>query len=146
MNFNWVKVPKSEEEEKEQFDTLYHFLSKLSNKEKKKETEPDKDNDNDKEKSVNIQSISQLSTTISSGLDEFTRLKLDLLSNFQSIGVGITPLQQCSGCDRSFYSESELEKHLEQSDPCQEWVKRKLKITSDTSIPFFSFLEMEGTT
>jgi hypothetical protein len=129
MNFDWVKVPKTEKEEKDQFDTLYRYLSTLSNK--------------GKDKSNEIVEVSSPVAPIPnpSSMDEFTRLRLDLLSNFQSMGVGIAPLQSCKGCDRSFYSELELERHWENSRACNEWVKRELTITDESNIPFFSFLE-----
>jgi hypothetical protein len=126
MNFDWVKVPTSKEEEKEQFDTLYQFLSKLSNKgaQESVPTPP------------SVPSIPSVS-----GMDEFMRLKMDLLSNFQSMGVGITPLETCKGCDRSFYSKAELDRHWEQSGACAEWVKRELQVTERSNIPFFSFMD-----
>jgi hypothetical protein len=131
MNFDWVKVPKSEEEEKEQFDTLYQFLSKLSNK--GKEGSPST--------SIPSTSVSSPHIPITSGMDEFMRLKMDLLSNFQSMGVGITPLETCKGCERSFYSKTELDRHWEQSGACAEWVKRELLVTERSNMPFFSFIE-----
>jgi hypothetical protein len=135
MNFDWVKVPKSEKEEKEQFDTLYQFLSGLSNKAKENTNEII-------EPSESSSSINSLPLVpLSSSMDEFSRLRLDLLSNFQNQGVGITPLQTCKGCDRSFYSELELERHWEQSCACLEWVNRGLSITDESATPFFSFLE-----
>ncbi len=132
MNFDWVKVPKSKEEEKEQFDTLYQFLSKLSNK----------GNQDSTPSSVSTPSVSlPVPVSATSGMDEFMRLKMDLLSNFQSMGVGITPLETCKGCDRSFYSKTELDRHWEQSGACAEWVRRELQVTERSNMPFFSFID-----
>jgi len=139
MDFKWIKTPKSDKEEKEQFDKLYQLLVKLSDKgkqdgptsnhiinttynkrEEKKEEEPEDIKKGD--------------------MDEFMRLKLDILANFQG-GVEITPLQTCNGCSRSFYSEGEREKHFEQSPACFEWSKRNLSHTPLSTVPFFTFME-----
>lgn len=140
MNFDWVKAPKTEKEEKEQFDKLYHLLVQLSDKGKKQspthvssentvvvspsESKPHKKKEDEKPRD----------------LDEFMRLKLDILANFKG-GVEITPLQTCKGCDRSFYSEGERGKHFEQSPACLEWTQRNLTRTSLSAIPFFTFME-----
>lgn len=120
MNFDWVKAPKTQEEEKEQFDKLYHLLSRLSasgRQEAPQEPEP--------------------------VADEFTRLKLDLLANFRgSNGLGTIPaLETCQGCHRSFYSASEKERHLQQTPACQEWIRRGLTSRPEWNVPFFAFLE-----
>lgn len=122
-----MKVPTNETEEKEQFDRLYKFLVQSSIKAKQSPTE--------------TITPSEPSKVESSGKDEFSLLRLDLLSNFQSMGIGITPLQTCKGCDGSFYSEMELEKHWAKSPACSEWSKRNLEVTEASNRPFFEFLE-----
>ena len=118
MNFDWIKTPKNQHEEKEQFDKLYHMLVRMSGS-----------------------SIASVPSS-SPPMDEFTRLKLDLLANLRmSGGVSIPPLETCRGCDRSFYSQEELNKHYHHAPACQEWVRRGLVRTPSTEIPFFSFLE-----
>lgn len=120
MNFDWVKAPKNQEEEKEQFDKLYHLLSRLS--------------------TSGRQDLPQEQKPVG---DEFTRLKLDLLANFRgSNGLGTIPsLETCQGCNRSFYSDQEKERHLQQTPACQEWIRRGLTIRPEWDTPFFSFME-----
>jgi hypothetical protein len=77
-------------------------------------------------------------------MDEFTRLRMDLLANFRGqsgVGQGIPALVTCTGCNRSFYSEGEREKHFRLTPACQEWVRRGLVWKQEMDVPFFPFLE-----
>jgi hypothetical protein len=125
MNFDWVKAPKSKEEEKEQFDKLYHLLVQLSGK----TGEP-------------VPSVPSVEAKIE---DEFTRLKHDILANFRgssSSSSGTIPaLETCQGCNQSFYSGAERERHLQQTPACQEWIRRGLTTHPEWDVPFFAFLE-----
>ena len=140
MDFNWIKTTTSDKEEKEQFDKLYHLLVQLSDKGKKQSpTHVSHQNQvvispppSQKKKEEPLEKTGDL--------DEFMRLKLDILANFHG-GVEITPLQTCKGCDRSFYSEGERGKHFEQSPACLEWTNRNLTRTPLSAIPFFTFME-----
>lgn len=139
MNFDWIKAPKSEKEEKEQFDKLYHLLVQLSDK--GKDTSPThiiSEKNTIESPKLNKSTKSQHEKI--GDLDEFMKLKLDILSNFKG-GVEITPLQTCRGCEHSFYSEGELEKHLEQSHACLEWTKRNPSGSPKSYPSFFSFME-----
>lgn len=149
MNFDWVKAPKTDREEREQFDKLYHLLVQLSDKGKKQSPTHEVISITENvivEEKTEIQNRDNLKKTEpedlkkTGDLDEFMRLKLDILANFQG-GVEITPLQTCKGCDRSFYSEGEREKHFEQSPACLEWTKRNLLRTPLSTTPFFTFME-----
>ena len=133
MDFKWIKTPASDKEEKEQFDKLYHLLVQLSDK--GKQHSPTHETVN-----VIIEEKKEENPEKTGDLDEFMKLKLDILANFQG-GVEITPLQTCKGCDRSFYSEGEREKHFEQSPACLEWTKRNLSRTPLSITPFFTFME-----
>lgn len=127
MDFRWVKTPKNKEDEKEQFDKLYHMLVKLSNKGNE----------------IVLPSASTAPTvTTERPNDEFTRLKMDILANFNGqTGVSIQALETCRGCNRSFYSDAERDKHLRQTPACQEWTQRGLAYYPEMDVPFFSFLE-----
>lgn len=129
MNFDWVKAPKSKEEEKEQFDKLYHMLVQLS----KPEPTP-------------IEPVEPATDTTPTPLDEFTQLKMDLLANFQGIkgqgqGVEIPALETCKGCQQSFYSQAEHQKHLLHALACSEWYNRGKTELPIQNVPFFSFLD-----
>jgi hypothetical protein len=126
MNFDWVKAPKNEEEEKEQFDKLYHMLVQLS---AKKEPVPPQ-----------LDPSPPISHPTG---DEFTRLKLDILANFRSgNGFGAIPaLETCQGCNQSFYSGAERERHLQQTPACQEWIRRGVITRPGWDVPLFAFLE-----
>jgi hypothetical protein len=124
MNFDWVKVPKNKEEEKEQFDTLYHMLLRMS------------------VQGTTGQGARQ-APPVSLPMDEFTKLKMDILSNFRG-GEGrgiITPLETCQGCDRSFYSKEDKERHLRVTPACREWLRQNLVCTPSMAMPFFSMME-----
>jgi hypothetical protein len=126
MNLDWVKVPKNKEEEKEQFDKLYHMLVRLS--EAGKEESP-----------VAASSVVSASSV---PMDEFTRLKMDILANFRGDGTGsIPPLEVCKGCDHSFYSNDALTRHFQQAPACREWVHRGLTQKTEMDMPFFSVVE-----
>lgn len=126
MNFDWVKVPKSKEEEKEQFDKLYQLLVRMSSGQGAEPPRP---------------------VVPSVPMDEFTRLKLDILANFrggsgEGKGQGqITPLETCRGCERSFYSKEDVERHLRVTPACLEWVRQGLTPIPSMEVPFFSFME-----
>lgn len=116
-----MKAPKNEEEEKEQFDKLYHMLVQLSAKGAPPESVPQPP---------------------PSG-DEFTRLKLDILANFRSGNGGgtIPALETCQGCNQSFYSGAERERHLQHTPACQEWIRRNVSARPGWDVPFFAFLD-----
>lgn len=134
MNFDWVKAPKSQEEEKEQFDKLYHMLVQLSASGRQENPIL--------QESQEHQVIQQHQERQEPVGDEFTRLKLDLLANFRGAGLGtISSLETCQGCHQSFYSAQERERHLQQTPACQEWTRRGLIPRPEWDTPFFSFLE-----
>lgn len=129
MNFDWVKAPKNKEEEKEQFDKLYHMLVRLS--ESGKEESP-----------VPVPPVPVPVPIPPVPMDEFTRLKMDILANFRGDGTGsIPPLEVCKGCDHSFYSKEALTRHFQQAPACREWVHRGLTQKTEMDIPFFSVVE-----
>ena len=139
MNFDWVKAPKSQEEEKEQFDKLYHMLVQLSASGRQENPilqESQESQDQGQEQPKNQERQESVG-------DEFTRLKLDLLANFRGVaGLGtISSLETCQGCQQSFYSAQERERHLHQTPACQEWTRRGLIPRPEWDTPFFSFLE-----
>lgn len=132
MNLDWVKVPKNKEEEKEQFDKLYHMLVRLS--------EAGKEESPVAASSTVASSASSVATTAQ--MDEFTRLKMDILANFKGDGTGsIPPLEVCKGCDHSFYSNDALTRHFQQAPACREWVQRGLIQKTEMDMPFFSVVE-----
>lgn len=135
MNFDWVKVPKNKQEEKEQFDKLYQMLVRMSAPAASPPPPPPP-------APVVAPSPAPAPPLTPAPLDEFTRMKLDLLANLRmSGGVSIQPLETCRGCDRSFYSKEELNKHYTLAPACQEWVRRGLLRSPFTEIPFFSLLD-----
>ncbi len=131
MNFDWIKIPKNKDEEKEQFDKLYRLLVQMSGK---AETKPGKEETKPGPRGDAI---------VKQPMDEFTRLKMDILANFRG-GDGrgaITPLETCQGCDRSFYSKEDKERHLRITPACREWVRQGLVCVPSMNAPFFSMME-----
>lgn len=125
MNFDWVKAPKNQEEEKVQFNKLYHMLVQLSNK--------------GGEAPISAPVVSVIPNV---PVDEFTRLRMDLMANFKGqTGMGIPAIVTCTGCHRSFYSEAEREKHFRMTPACQEWVRRGTVWKPEMDIPLFSWME-----
>ena len=146
MNLDWVKVPKNKEEEKEQFDKLYHMLVRLS--EAGKEASPVSPPLVAASASSSAASVSSSAASVaasvasSTQMDEFTRLKMDILANFRGDGTGsIPPLEVCKGCDHSFYSNDALTRHFQQAPACREWVHRGLLQKTEMDTPFFSVVE-----
>jgi hypothetical protein len=140
MDFHWIKAPKTQEEEKAQFDKLYHLLVQLSHKGQQVPATPATP------ASAFSASASSSSTALTSAVsrasafpeDEFTTLKMDILANFSSTDT-MTPLQTCKGCDRSFYSTFEMEKHHRQSPACQRC--STIDALPSPALSFLSFME-----
>ena len=130
MNFDWVKAPKNKEEEKEQFDKLYHMLVRLSKK--------------GEEEIKEIQEIQEIQEKqeIHKPLNEFMQLRLDILENFKGQnGTAIPALVTCKGCNSSFYSETERQRHFQQAPACAEWTRRGLVRSSEMDVPFLPMME-----
>jgi len=155
MNFDWVKVPKSKEEEKEQFDTLYHLLVRMSGQAQQQAGLGQAQAGlgqaqaglGQAQQQAGLRQVglrqAQKAPLTTPPMDEFTRLKLDILANFRS-GDGrgaITPLETCGGCDRSFYSKEDVERHLRSTPACREWVRQGLTHAPSMDVPFFSKME-----
>jgi hypothetical protein len=157
MNFDWVKVPKNKEEEKEQFDTLYHLLVRMSGQAQAGLGQAQAGLGQAQAGLGQAQAQQQAglgqaqaglrqaqkAPLTTPPMDEFTRLKLDILANFRS-GDGrgaITPLETCGGCDRSFYSKEDVERHLRSTPACREWVRQGLTHAPSMDVPFFSKME-----
>ena len=141
MNFDWVKVPKNKEEEKEQFDTLYHLLVRMSGQAQAGLGQAQAGL-RQAQQQAGLRQAQQAPLT-TPPMDEFTRLKLDILANFRS-GDGrgaITPLETCGGCDRSFYSKEDVDRHLRSTPACREWVRQGLTHAPSMDVPFFSKME-----
>lgn len=133
MNFDWIKAPKTQDEEKAQFDKLYHLLVQLSHKGRAEEVPATPATPASASASL-VPAASQPAFPE----DEFTTLKMDILANFSSADT-MTPLQTCKGCDRSFYSTFEMEKHHRQSPACQRCSTIGSMFSPATS--FTSFME-----
>lgn len=122
MDLEWLRVAKTAEEEKQQFDKLYGMLVQLSKK-----------------------GSPTAAPAPAPVKDEFTALKEDLLANFNALSVGgdlaIPTLETCSGCQKSFYSEAERAKHLESAAACAEWYARGATTEAWMSEPFFARLD-----
>jgi hypothetical protein len=152
MNFDWVKAPKTAEEEKEQFDKLYHLLVKLSKKDEsvavgqQEPLEKKGDSTGGAGTGGTGGTGGAVGTEETIGpLDEFTAIKMDIIASLYSGGTNITIIQTCRGCEVSFYSEMELMRHQEASPACQEWIRccpaTNPKNTKTPLPPFFTFLE-----
>jgi len=132
MDFHWIKTPKTQEEEKAQFDKLYHLLVQLSHKGQ----EVPASASSSASSSASLVPVASASAAFPE--DEFTTLKMDILANFSSADT-MTPLQTCKGCDRSFYSTFEMEKHHRQSPACQRC--STIESMSSPALSFPSFME-----
>jgi len=135
MNFDWIKAPKTQDEEKAQFDKLYHLLVQLSHKGRAEEVPATPSS------TASLPASASAAASTASAVppeDEFTTLKMDILANFSSADT-ITPLQTCKGCDRSFYSTFEREKHHRQSPACQRC--STIESIPSPALSFPSFME-----
>lgn len=140
MNFDWIKIPKNKDEEKEQFDKLYRLLVQMSGK--GETTRPGK-GETTRPGMAEMRVEQREERIVKQPVDEFTRLKMDILANFRG-GDGrgvITPLETCQGCDRSFYSKEDKERHLRVTPACREWVRQGLVCMPSMNVPFFSTME-----